>query len=144
MPRRKSEEIRFFGPYRHHDKWRVQRRGGGKPATWIPFDTEEEARRAIRSAQTKLATTGRTVGEAVDAYLKHLEEAGNAPRSLKAEGFSTKPKDTQPLLLGIAYSASIGGVATPIGTRRPIMISISTMQEPATWSVVMRRAPRFP
>lgn len=98
--RRKSEEIRFFGPYKHRDKWRLQRRGGGQPSTWIPFDTEIEALRAKRAAERKLSTTGRTVEEAVTAYLEHLVEASAKPRTVKAATnflAALLPDPTQPI-----------------------------------------------
>lgn len=71
MPRRKSTEIRVFGPYKHGDKHRLQRRGPGDLRAWISFDTKEKALEAKRATERKLSTH-RTIGEAVKEYLEEL------------------------------------------------------------------------
>ena len=71
--RRKNGE-RVHGPYKHRNRWRVILAGPGDRQEAVSFDTEAEARRF--KAKTLKELAGRTVSEAVQAYLASLRERG--------------------------------------------------------------------
>jgi integrase len=75
---------RIHGPYRHHDRWRIKivERSTGR-VTHQTFPTEEEAEAAIRALRRQLGReSGMSVGDALDAYNKHLAQKGNRPRAI--------------------------------------------------------------
>lgn len=73
--------VRLYGPYRHRDRWRVVRRERGKEDVVRSYDTEEQARAVV--AEFKAITEGRTVTQAVDAFIADIK-GRSAANSVKA------------------------------------------------------------
>ncbi len=82
MRHRGGGNVRLYGPYRHRDRWRVVRRERGKEDAVFSYDSEEKARAVI--AEFKAITEGRTVTQALDAFLAHLRSIPRAPNTVTA------------------------------------------------------------
>lgn len=76
MSRRRGG-VRVHGPYEHRRRWRVVIvRPGGKRLC-RSFETYEDAQKAIRIAESQ-ADGAVTIGEALEAYERHLRDRGVA------------------------------------------------------------------
>jgi integrase len=75
------------GPYRVRARWKlviVTGRSGGRRASYNrSFDTREAAQVWAREFKRQLAAGGRTVGDAVQAYVERLKRKGNKPKSIE-------------------------------------------------------------
>jgi len=89
-PRRRgrpSAEYPYIcGPYKHRGRFRlviVTGRSRGRRQSYNrAFDTREEAQRWSREFKRQIAAAGRTVEDAVNAYLEHLKRKGNKAGSI--------------------------------------------------------------
>lgn len=79
------------GPYRQRQRWKlviVTGRSGGRRQSYNrAFDTREQAQTWAREFNRQRAAAGRTVKDAVDAYLEHLRRKGNKEGSVKTAGY---------------------------------------------------------
>jgi integrase len=79
------------GPYRQRGRWRlviVTGRSRGRRQSYNrPFDTREEANTWAREFKRQVRAAGRTVKDAVDAYLENLRRKGNKEGSVKTAGY---------------------------------------------------------
>lgn len=69
---------RYFGPYRHGDKWRILIRvPGQKQQVHDTYETEEEGKRALRRLRTEARKyDGPTVSRALELYAQQLRANG--------------------------------------------------------------------
>lgn len=69
------------GPYRHGSKWRLlirtSRSGGRYQGFDRTFESVEAARTFKREYERQVASAGRTIQDAVDAFVRHCERRGN-------------------------------------------------------------------
>jgi hypothetical protein len=70
MPRTGNE--RAHGPYPHGNRWRVIFVGAQGQREVVSFETYEEARKEVGEAKRQAG--GRTVSDAVDAFLNHIAD----------------------------------------------------------------------
>ena len=86
VPNPKGEHMpRYFGPYRHGDKWRILIRvPGEKQQVHSAYQTEEEGMRVLRRLRTAAKKLdGPTVTKAIDLYASQLRANGLRERSIK-------------------------------------------------------------
>jgi integrase len=74
--------IRAYGPYPHRKQWRVVIRERGQRDLVRTFDTEEKARAVVEELRS--LAEGKTVSQALDAFLKHLRGIQRAPNTINA------------------------------------------------------------
>lgn len=74
----------IFGPYPHGDRWRLRIRGADGGETWQSFETREIAERVRDLALVEAGRAAATVGEAVTAYVAHVERVRGARASTVA------------------------------------------------------------
>jgi integrase len=74
------------GPYKHRARWRlliVTGRSGGRRQSYDRwFDSKQKADVWAREFKRQVATGGRTIQDAVNAYLEHLKRKGNKDGSI--------------------------------------------------------------
>jgi integrase len=82
------------GPYRHRAQWRLVivtgRIGGKRQSYYHKTQTREAALNWAREFQRQIATGGRTIQEAVDAYIDGLRRKGNKEGSIKTASYRLK------------------------------------------------------
>jgi integrase len=86
VPNQKGEHMpRYYGPYRHGEKWRILIRvPGQKQQVHGTYDTEDESKkelRRLRIAARKL--NGPTVSQALDRYATQLQTNGLREHSIE-------------------------------------------------------------
>jgi integrase len=91
-PGRPAAEYPYIcGPYKHRGRFRIiivtGRSRGRRQSYNRAFDTREEAQRWSREFKRQIAAQGRTVEDAVTAYLEHLKRKGNKEGSVKTAGY---------------------------------------------------------
>jgi integrase len=86
-----SEYPYICGPYAQRRRWKLiivtGRRGGRRESYARAFDTREQATTWAREFRRQVAAAGRTVKDAVDAYLENLRRKGNKEGSIKTAGY---------------------------------------------------------
>jgi integrase len=79
------------GPYKQRRRWKlviVTGRSRGRRESYArAFDTREQAQTWSREFRRQRAAAGRTVKDAVDAYLENLRRKGNKEGSIKTAGY---------------------------------------------------------
>ena len=86
VPNPKGEHMpRYFGPYRHGDKWRILIRvPGEKQQVHDTYETEEEGKKVLRRLRTAAKKLdGPSVTRAIDLYASQLRANGLRERSIK-------------------------------------------------------------
>lgn len=82
------------GPYRHRAQWRLLivtgRSGGKRQGYYHKTPTREAALTWAREFKRQIAAGGRTIQDAVDAYLAHLHRKGNKPGSITTAHYRLK------------------------------------------------------
>jgi integrase len=91
-PRREYPYI--CGPYKHRAQWRliiVTGRSGSRRQSYNRYaDSREAALTWAREFRRQIAAAGRTVEDAVRAYLEHLQRKGNKPGSITTASYRLK------------------------------------------------------
>ena len=97
---RRSDEARIYGPYKHGDKWRVHiTRGSGerRETLYKTYATRALAEAFIAGARDE--AQGRTVRQAIGAYVEQLRLRGRAPATMASA------EDRLWLILGLPANA---------------------------------------
>jgi integrase len=92
----RRDTARIYGPYRHGDQWRlhiVRTRGGKRETAYDVYPSRELAEAALTGARD--VTQGRTVRQAVDAYLDKLRSKEREPATIESA------EDRLTVLLGL-------------------------------------------
>jgi integrase len=99
-PRREYPYV--CGPYKHGRKWRLlvrtSRSGGRYQGFDRTFQSVEAARTWQREYERQVAAAGRTVEDAIDAYMRHSERKGNKASSLATARFQLRQMFPEPSL----------------------------------------------